>query len=242
MKCQFDSTTNIRRAEYGDKSPSSSLVNIYSLLTIVATFSQTSAGVIQTDLLIYWLDFVCLLSTCAFPYKDWYVQEWLVGGEVKTNHITLQSSMVFNVQYFQQGDLALLKERGLKLAHCKKYWKFMKFTRQEHISHFYIHASVSDQSIPPIPHHEYICIIQCTINLHCSWSMAATKIKCMYTINVNVICEYQWPMISTIVAVDTLCWRCTWSYNLQVAKQFTHADTGSKSANNARGSLTRTFH
>ena len=40
----------------------------------------------------------------------------------------------------------------------------MNFTRQEHIiillaSHFFIHASESDQSIPPIPHHEYICII-----------------------------------------------------------------------------------
>ena len=45
MKCQFACTTNIQGAEYGDKSPSSSLVNIYS---IVATFSQISAGVIQT--------------------------------------------------------------------------------------------------------------------------------------------------------------------------------------------------
>ena len=79
MKCQFDCTTNIRREEYGDKSPSSSLVNIYSLLTIVATFSQTSAGVIQTGLFIYWLDFVCLLNTCAFPYKDMYRNGWLVG-------------------------------------------------------------------------------------------------------------------------------------------------------------------
>ena len=45
MKCQFDCITNIQRTEYGDKSPSSSSVNIYS---IVATFSQISAGVIQT--------------------------------------------------------------------------------------------------------------------------------------------------------------------------------------------------
>ena len=67
MKCQFDCTTNIQRAEYGDKSLSSGLVNIYSFLTIVATFSQTSAGVIQTGLFIYWLDFVCLFSTSAFP-------------------------------------------------------------------------------------------------------------------------------------------------------------------------------
>ena len=50
--------------------------------------------------------------------------------------------------------------------------------------------------------------------------MAGTKIKCMCTINVNVICEYQQPVISTIVAVDTLCRRrmCI-PYNLQVATQ-----------------------
>ena len=93
---------------------------------------------------------------------------------------------------------------------------------------------MSTQSIPPISHHEYICIIQCTINLHCSWLMVVTKIKCMHTINVNAICEYQTPAISTIVAVDTLCWRCTCSYNLQVAKQFTHADTANRPANSTR--------
>ena len=64
--------------------------------------------------------------------------------------------------------------------------------------------------------------------------MAATKIKCMHTINVNVLCEYQRPLISTIVAVDTLCRRWTCNYNLQVAKQFTYADTGSRPANSAQ--------
>ena len=44
--------------------------------SIVATFSQTSAGVIQT---VYWLEFVCLLNTCAFPYNDMYRNGWLVG-------------------------------------------------------------------------------------------------------------------------------------------------------------------
>ena len=56
MKCQFDCTTNIWRAEYSDKSPSSSLVNIYSLLTIVATFSQTS------NWFVYLLVRLCMLT------------------------------------------------------------------------------------------------------------------------------------------------------------------------------------
>ena len=73
MKCQFDCTTNIQRAEYGDKSPSSSLVNIYS---IVATFSQTSAGVIQT-LYAYSAPVHSHIRMCT---------GMLVDGQVKTNH------------------------------------------------------------------------------------------------------------------------------------------------------------
>ena len=30
-------------------------------------------------LCFYWLEFVCLLNTCAFPYKDMYRNGWLVG-------------------------------------------------------------------------------------------------------------------------------------------------------------------
>ena len=73
MKCQFDCTTNIQRAEYGDKSPSSSLVNIYST---VATFSQTSAGVIQT-LYAYSAPVHSHIRMCT---------GMLVDGQVKTNH------------------------------------------------------------------------------------------------------------------------------------------------------------
>ena len=62
----------------------------------------------------------------------------------------------------------------------------MKFTRQEHaynvVSCHYIHAS--ECPIDPFP--------------------LSPAIKRMHTINVNVICEYQGPVISTIVAVDTL--------------------------------------
>ena len=67
--------------------------------------------------------------------------------------------MVFSVQYFQQGDLALLKWEGIKIAKILTVHEIYK-TRAYYniVSQFYIHASVSDQSIPPIPHHEYIYV------------------------------------------------------------------------------------
>ena len=81
----FDGTTNTQRAEYRDKSPSSSLVDIYSLLIIVATFSQA-----YSNWFVYLLVRLNLYVYSAPVHShiriDSYVQEWLVGEEVKTNH------------------------------------------------------------------------------------------------------------------------------------------------------------
>ena len=175
----------MQRAEYGDKSPSSSLVNIYS---IVATFSQTSAGVIQT-----------LYAYSAPVHSHIRICTGMVGWWASKNKpqspFKAQWCSMFNVQCFQQGDLALLRIETSSLQKILKVHEIYK-TRAYNIVISMNQCLLNPFPLSPTMYH--------IINLHCSWLMAATKIKCMHTINVNAICEYQRPVISTIVAVDTL--------------------------------------